>query len=57
MKEKVSKIASTPARIIMIGAKKYSIFPAHPAEAKVIGDARLIVERQVNEKKCHKSPS
>jgi hypothetical protein len=41
----------------MIGAKKYSIFPAHPAEAKVIGDARLIVERQVNEKKCHKSPS
>jgi hypothetical protein len=45
MKEKVGKIASTPACIIMICAQKYSIFPAHPTEAKVIGDAGLIVKR------------
>ena len=45
MKENVGKIASAPARIIMIGTQKYSIFPAHPAEAKVIGDAGLIVKR------------
>jgi hypothetical protein len=45
MKEKVGKIASAPARIIMKGAKKYSIFPAHPAKAKVISDAGLIVKR------------
>jgi hypothetical protein len=45
MKEKVGKIAPTPACIIMICAQKYSIFPTHPAEAKVISDARLIVKR------------
>jgi hypothetical protein len=45
MKEKVGEIAAAPTRIIMVGAQKYSIFSAHPAEAKVIGDARLIIKR------------
>jgi hypothetical protein len=45
MKEKICEITPTPTRIIMIGAQKYSIFPAHPAEAKVVGDTGLIIKR------------
>jgi hypothetical protein len=45
MKEKVGKIAAAPTRIIMVCAQKYSIFSAHPAEAKVVSDAGLIIKR------------
>jgi hypothetical protein len=44
MKKKICEITPAPPCVIMVGAQKYSIFPAHPTKTKVISDAGLIIK-------------